>query len=336
MYYKSLYYAILMVIFGVLGYFFLDSGFSTKTKARVLYQNDSDVFYDVNYIEDGYVSDGDKYVSKMVDYIDIRYNYENILSEYVSGYYKYNVESYLTTYEDDITNSLWERKSYLVNEKIVVLDGNDINNIKIEDSFRVDFKEYRNEINEFINNYEISLSGYLHIRINILEFLNFNELMNEYADNKVITINIPLTNDIFKIDVNNIDDVDSYYDFSKDGTMNILFLIIGALCLSIMVSLIILVIKQFVFIYNRQSKYTKVLNRILSKYDSCIVRVKKFYVNKKYNMIYVDNFDELMDVYKKSNKMINFKEIKRGIESIFVIVYEDDAWIYRLVSDDLE
>ena len=83
----------------------------------------------------------------------------------------------------------------------------------------------------------MNLSGYFHIRINILEFLSFSNLDNEYADNKVITINIPLTNDIFKINVNNIDDVDSYYDFSKDGTMNILFLIIGAFCLSVMVSL---------------------------------------------------------------------------------------------------
>ena len=336
MYYRSLYYAILMVLFGVLGYLFLDSGFNTKTKIRVDYQDKSEVFYDVKYLDDKYNTDTNKYISNMVDYIDINYNYENIISQYVNGYYRYNVEAYLTAYEDNITNSLWERKHYLVNEKTKVLDENDVNNIKINDSFRVNFADYRDEINEFINTSNLDISGYLHIRINILEFLTFFDLENEYADNKVITINIPLTEEVFKINVNNIEDVDSHYDFSSNGKMNIILLIIGAFCLSVSVSLGVLVIRQFVLIYQRQSKYSKELKKILSKYDDCIVRVKRFYVNKKYNMIYVDNFLELMDVYEKRNKMISFKETKRGVQSIFVIIDEDDAWIYKLISDNLE
>ena len=180
------------------------------------------------------------------------------------------------------------------------------------------------------------MSGYLSVRINILEHLNFNSLDNEYADNKVITINIPLTDDIFKLNINNIDNRDNYYEFSSNVSMNIVFLVIGAFCLSVSVSLCILIIRQFGLIYNRQSKYNKELKKILSKYDTCIVRVKKFYVNRKYNMIYVDSFDELMDVCDKKNKMISFKEVKRDCESIFVIIDENDAWIYKLVSDNIE
>ena len=36
------------------------------------------------------------------------------------------------------------------------------------------------------------------------------------------------------------------------------------------------------------------------------------------------------------NKMISFKEVKRNSESIFVIIDEDDAWIYKLISLELE
>ena len=89
-------------------------------------------------------------------------------------------------------------------------------------------------------------------------------------------------------------------------------------------------VRQFILIYNKQNEYSKKLNKILSKYDACIVRVKRFYVNRKYNMIYLDSLQELMDVYKKKNKMISFKETKRGSEAIFVIIDEDDAWIYKL------
>lgn len=322
-----------MVMFGALSYVFLNSGFNTMTRVKVDYEDSSDVFYTVNYIENGYTNNlgNDKYVANMVDSIDINYNYSNMLSEYVSGYYRYNVLGYLIAYEDDISNSLWERKYELVSDKTVVLDKNNINSIKIEDGFRLDFRKYRDKINSFIDDYDIDISGYLHIRINILEFLNFDSLNNEYADNKVITVNIPLSDDIFKVSVNNIVDRDSYYEFSNRVSMNLVFLTIGAFCLSLALALLVIVIKQFKIIYNRQSKYKKELKRILSKYDNCIVKVKRFYVNKKYNLIYVDSFADLLDVYDKKNKMISFKEIKRDSESIFVIIDEDDAWIYKMI-----
>ena len=320
-----------------MGYLLMDSGFNTKTKSSVVYEDSSDVFYKVNYKDTNYQkTSNDKYVAEMVDSIDFEYVYNNLLSEYVSGYYKYDVSAYLIAYEDDITNSLWEREYDLGEEKVKVIDQGMVNNIKIEDDFKIDFKKYRDEIYEFIDDYGINVSGYLHIRINILEFLNFDSLNNEYADNKVITINIPLTENIFKIKVNNIDNRDSYYEFSSDKLMNIVFLIMGAFCISLAITSLIMVIRQFKVIYGVETKYRKELRRILTKYDECIVKVSRFYVNKKYNMIYVDSFKELLDVYDKKNKMISFKEVKRDSEAIFVIIDSDAAWIYRLVAGDVD
>ena len=166
-----------MVIFGVLSYLFLNSGFNTETKIVVNYEDNSDVSFTVNYYNSEYDDlYNDKYVSSMVDDIDINFNYNNLFSEYVNGYYKYNVVGYLTAYEDDITNSLWKREYQLLDEKTFVIDGNKDNSIKILDSFNFEFKTYRNEIQQFINDSDIDVSGYMHIRINILEFLNFNDM----------------------------------------------------------------------------------------------------------------------------------------------------------------
>lgn len=333
-YYRSVYYALLLVIFGVLGYIFLDSGFNTKTRVKVEYEDNSEVYYKVNYLDTNYGVSGDKYISSMVDDIEFTYDYKNLISEYVNGYYRYSVDASLIAYEDDINDSLWERKYEIIKENTVVLDANNINSVKINDSFKVDYNKYRDEIYNFIDNYDIELSGYLQVRIKILESLKFNSLDNHYDDNKVIIINIPLTNDTFKIDVNNIDSKNSCYEFTSDKAMNIIFLIIGAFCVSVSIALMVLVIKQFNVIYRMQNEYNKSLKKILSKYDDCIVRIKRFYVNKKYNLIYVDTFEELMDVYEKKNKMISFKEVKRGSESIFVIIDEDDAWIYKMIANN--
>lgn len=331
MYYRSVCYVLLLVIFGIFGYVFINSGLNTKTRVRVDYQDKSEVYYQVNYMDNNYDTSNNKYVANMVESIDFKYGYNNLISEYVSGYYRYNVDAYLIAYEDDINVDLWKRKYNLIDEKTVVINENNVNHIKIDDVFTVDFKKYRDEIYEFIDNYDILVSGYLSIRVNILESLNFNSLDNEYSDNKVIRINIPLTDNTFKIDVNNIDSKNNYYEFTNNVSMNIVLLIIGAFCVSVSVSLVLLVVRQFGLIYSKQSQYKLELKRILSKYDCCIVRVKKLYVNKKYNLIYVDSFDELMDVYDKKNKMISFKEVKRDSEAIFVIIDDNDAWIYKLV-----
>ena len=50
-YYKSLFYVFLMVIYGILTYVFLWVGFNTKTKIRVDYQDIGDVYYDVKYVD---------------------------------------------------------------------------------------------------------------------------------------------------------------------------------------------------------------------------------------------------------------------------------------------
>ena len=333
MYYKSIYYVIFMFIFIVFGYVFLDSGFNTKTKVDINYEDSSDVIYKVNYKDNNYKANNDRYVSDMVSSIDISYNYNNLFSEYINGFYRYNVEGYLITYEDDITNSLWERKYSLVDDKTVVLDKSEVNSIKIEDKINIDFNKYRNEINDFIDNYNIDISGYLSVKINIFESINFNKLDNLYEEEKSIIVNIPLTEDIFKIDVNNINDKDSYYEFTSKKGMNIILLIIGAFCISIALALLVLIIRQFKYICVNQDEYNKKLNKILSKYDDSIVKVRRFYVNKKYNMIYVDSFSELMDISIKKNKMISFKEYKKNKESIFVIIDEDDAWVYKLISE---
>lgn len=336
MYYKSIYYAFIMVLCGVFSYLFLNSGLNTTTKRYVYYENNSDVIYKVNYIEDNYSNNTNKYISNLVNDIDISFNYENILSEYVSGYYKYDVVGYLTTYMEDINDELWIREKNIIDDKVIVLDENNINSININDSFKIDFKEYRKEIYDFINEYDMELSGYLSIKINIMEYLNFSSLDNEYDDYKTITINIPLTNDTFKINIDKINNIDNYYEFKTNTSMNIILLVIGVFCLSLTITSIIMVIRQFKIIYKNQSIYKKELKYILSKYDEFIVKVNKMIVTKKYNMIYVDNFEELLDVHNKKNLMISFKEVKRDSESIFVIIDEFDAWIYRLSKDDIE
>lgn len=338
---RSIIYIILMVLFFVLSYLFIDRGINTHTKEYVYYSNDNDLTYNV-YLKDNdmfnnnKLSMGGSYITKLVDHIDFHFKFNNIYSDNLSGYYKYLVTAKLNIYEKESMDLLLTKEYTILPEKVSIIDQNNIKKIKVSDSINLDYDKYLNEINKFKTQYNSSIVGYLDIEFKLITEISFSKFNNVQKDDTIINANIPLTNDIFKININNTKKIiDNYYDFSKRNKINYMFLIIGALFVSISLAILSVIIKELIEISNKESKYNKELKKILKQYSNNIVNVKRFYNKKKYNLIYVDSFEELMDVYKKNNYPISFREIKKNYESIFIIIDDDNAWIYRLVADKI-
>ena len=336
----SLFLIIIMVVSFTFAYLFFYSGIKTKVKIFANYQENSDVSYNVilndnNIYDNNVIGEDEKYISKLVDKILIDFNYDVLYDKYISGYYSYSVDSYVVAYEDDINDSLWIKENKLLDNKVTVLNQNKLNEIDIKDSVEIDYQYYKNFIDSFIDEYKINISGYLMVKVNVnltLDFVGFSEQIDDVKEIKII---IPLSYDTFKINViDNNKDIDNYYEWSQKSSVNYLFLILGALFLSIGLSLLVVIIKEMVIISKRETKFSKNLRKILEDYGDIIINVDKFYHKKKYNLIYVDNFDELLDVYRKEEKPISFKEIKKNREAIFLIIDDDNAWVYRMINKD--
>ena len=333
---RNVIYIILMVIFTVFAYFLFDRGFNVKTKIVVNYQEKSDLNYRV-YLHDNdiynreYLGMNDKYISKLVDNIMIDFNYNIMFDKDISGYYTYKVVGTLVAYQDDITDSLWEKEYVLLNDQTNVLNANDLKSIEIKDGINIDYDKYQDELNKFKQDYDIDVSGYLMVKVIIKENIDFFGIDKVVEDTKEMKMIIPLSYDTFKINViNDNNTVDKIYDFSKKEPVNYLLLIIGAFSLSLGISFLALTIRNMVLSYRKTSDYQKELRMILKDYGDIIVEVKRFYNKKKYNLIYVDTFKELMDVYDKVGNPISYREVKKGQEAIFIIIDDDNAWIYRL------
>ena len=130
--------------------------------------------------------------------------------------------------------------------------------------------------------------------------------------------------------------VDSYYDFSSKESINYIFLGLGIISLVIMVVFLVLIIRELVIVCKRENRYVFELEKILIIHSDKIISVKRFYNKKKYNLIYVDSFKELMDVYDKVRSPISFREIKKNCEAMFVIIEDDNAWIYQMFAKDMK
>ena len=83
------------------------------------------------------------------------------------------------------------------------------------------------------------------------------------------------------------------------------------------------------------SEYHKEINKILSTYDSIIVNSDNIKNLSKYNIINVNSFEELLDAHSEVRMPINYVEINNNY-SIFVLINNDVAWVYRVAGDEYE
>lgn len=337
--FKNILWIILMIIFITLAYLLFDRGFNVKTKVIVNYEENSDVIYKV-YLKDNdiynkdYLNMNEKYISKLVDKIDIDFKYNSLFDKDINGYYEYRVDAKIITYKDDINDIIWTKDYQILNNKVNVLDKNNFRNISIDDKVSIDYNLYKDELFKYNKSYGIDLYGYLEVSFIIDEHINFKEISNEVLDNRNIKVIIPLSYDMFRIDVNNDNNkIGNYSDFSKRENINYLLLIMGSISLSLGISFFALIVRDIIISSKKRNVYSGELRKILRDNSSILVKVKKFYNKKKYNLIYLDSFQELLDVYKKVKNPISYREVKKGHEVIFLMTNDDDAWIYRLVND---
>ena len=325
---RNILYIFLMIIFIVLAYLFFDRGINVKTKIFVTYQEKSDITYKV-YLYDNdiysksYLNMNERYLANLVDDIDINFVYNSLFSKELNGYYTYSVTSALVGYTDDINESLFRKEDILF-----------LSEIKINDKVIIDYDKYFNELKKYNDEYNTKISGYLEVLMKINENLDFFGNERIIKDTKEMKLIIPLSYETFKISIqNDNNNVDKYYDFSKKEKINFIFLVIGAFCLSVGISFFALTIRNMINESHDEINYRKELKRIINNNSEILVKVKKFYSKHKYNLIYVASFAELMDAYRRVENPISYKEVKKNEETIFLMIDEDNAWIYRLVKN---
>ena len=337
--FRNILYIVFMIFFITLSYILIDRGINVKTKRIVNYQEDSDVIYKV-YLHDNeiynkkYLNMNEKYITELVDYIDLEFDYNSLYSSDINGYYSYTVMGNLVAYEDKITDKLFEKEYTLMDTKTVVLNQNKTKEININDRLLIDYDKYINELKKFNDTYNIDVSGYLDVIVKINQNIQFTGIDKVNEDEKIMRLMIPLSYDTFKINVyNDNHNLDSFYDFSKKERVNYLLILFGLFSLSIGLSFLALTIRNMIIASKSGFNYQKELKKILDENSEIIVNVKRFYNKKKNNLIYVDSFKELIDVYKKVGNPISFREVKKDKEAIFLMTEDDNAWIYRMLNN---
>lgn len=296
-----------------------DSDVSTKA---ITIKEKNNMSYKVSMLKE---STATSYLTNEIDDINTNFSYSITFDKEVEGEYTYIIKGYLAAYNND--KKVLNREIYNSTLKSFDVDGNVIN---IADSINIDFDKSLEIYNNFKNTYEMNLTSYISYDIKVF-YSVYNEYLNKNINNtKVYNIKATLSDNVSKIGVTPDDDnkrkeySDNNYE-KKPVYLAICLEFLGVilLCLTIIIYIIRIIRKN-------ETEYEKYKNYILQTYDKYIVGIKELPNLKKIEVLFVDEFKDLIDAAKTLNMPINYTEVVKGHEATFIVIHKKRAYVYKL------
>lgn len=340
---KYIFYLFIAIVFSLFSLYYFKMGLKNTYQEEVSYKSSSNVSYKVyllenDYFDEPYLGMNRTYISSLINYIDINFNYNLNFSNFVSGKYTYYIKGIIAADKvKDDDNSYWS-KSYILKEPVTISYDNQ-NSFNIDTNAKVDYQKYNSLLNEFRKDYGISFDGTFKVQLVIESESNATNIKESIPVDSLIEVRVPLTQQVIdlSIDLSNNDNEGEVSETIVNNTSsNYVFLGLGILFMSVTLCLLWLIFRYIIFIYLSKSEYSKTLKKILSTYDSVIVNVSNLPNLNDLKVIEVNTFSELIDAHSEVRMPINYYEEVADCKSVFVLVSTNMAWVYTLINHEYE
>ena len=327
----------------ILGELLIIAGIKHGEDISINYEEKSAIDYRVylkpnKFFETSFLPAGRTYITSLIDYLDIDYTYGFEFDAPVSGDYSYYFVATLSA--DRITNSAstggnyWSR-DYALTEPISGKIDN-ARTLNLDYNLKVDYEKYNKILSEFKATYSLAAEGTLKVAMVIK-----GEVANEKLDDPIaldtnLSLSVPLTEQSIEVSAatdttENQHNITSHIDGDSPSylTMRIVGVVAcaGAIALAIVAFCLRKKLKH-------ASRYEDKIKKILSDYDSVIVDVDQQPKLTGVNVLTVNDFDELLDVYNSIHLPISYYRDSKSAN--FIIINEKMAWRYTIVAKDFD
>lgn len=322
----------LFVSFGIA---LLYRGFKNYTLATLSYIDAPTLKYKVylkpnDFYDETFLEEDRPYITSLIDYINVNYNYNIKFNKSVSGNYTYYITASIKSYEKGSTgNPLWT-KNYVI-QKPKTVNVKSIYEYTLIEPVSINYDEFNDYLKDFeANTAKIALESYLVVNLVVTNQVHTDEIEAEIPND--IEFKIPLsqlaaeatvtkktTSDAETL-VEKIESDDLVFKICK--VCGVFFILIGLYTLSCIIRLN--------NVNKCKNKYFVELRKILKVYDSIIVNVAKMPSLENLNVIKVKAFSELIDAHGEVRMPINFFENEDQTKSYFTLISESNAWMYVL------
>lgn len=331
---------IFFVIFFLLffGLLFVKRGFNNYTYDMISYVEKNQIDYKVylkenDFFDVDYLNMNQAYITSLIDYLDVNFNYDLVLDAKRSGSYTYFIKGIMSADIQNGKNSYW-KKDYQITEPKTI-DFKDKNIISISENAKISYDQYNDLLKKFKNEYGLSMDGslkvFLYVTTNVQSELNDQKLIQQSSS----SISIPLTKATIEVPVavnaNSTNGVLMSDVVYLNSISYLIYKIIGFSLILISTILLIRVVLVFVKKGEKQLSYIKKIKRILKTYDGIIVNSTSIPSTKGMKVIAVSDFTELLDAHSEVRLPINYYDDKK--RALFILMNDSIAWKYTIEKE---
>lgn len=284
-------------------------------------------FYEKNFLEKN-----KKYLSSIVDYIDVDLSYLFNATKKLNTSYYYSINAKISSDYDSngVTAELWSKNYTLVPSKSLTSNSS---NFKIEEKLNIDYEKYNNLAKNFKEEYGVVADTKLTIMISINSTSKLEGYASNLTDKKTITLVMPLNKAVTDVTITGIEPTTNNITktITPDNNINYVLLILS------IVLLVISLPTGFISFYKlfkitNVSQYIVQQKRILKNYGDIIAEVTTKPDLRDIKVIRVKEFEDLINIEEELRVPILFYELRDRDESWFVINTVGQAYLYVLKS----
>lgn len=313
----------------------LNNDFKSSKNDAVTYKEKSDIDYKVylkdnNFYDTPYLEKGMAYVASLIDNIKIKYNYTFETNVESNIDIQYRVMAKLVIASQNNSSIFYEKEYELT--KNIIDEMVEEKNYIIDRDVEIDYQYYNNLANQFRANYAVNTTSYLDVYLQTIETNKENNSYKINNDNKTSLI-IPLSEQEIniKLDNKNVDETKIIDQEDKVALKDLSHIILYIVTISLTITVLVLLIKK-IYLINRKnmSTYDKHIRKLLIGYDRIIINVKSEPNKKDYNIIEVEDFQELVDARDNTKEPINYHVIKEHEKCEFFVINDNNFYLYEI------
>lgn len=288
-----------------------------------------------SFYEEEYLEKDKLYATQIIDYIDIDFDYNLLISNKADFNYSYDIEATIIGEYDNTSSGraeLWKKKYTLLKNKEE--KKADTTELSLNQNLKIDYSKYNEVVNEFKKNFKLAIDAYLNIKLNINYEGSLKESDKKVKDTESLEINIPLSKATIGIDTKYVAESDEYFMPEIPDSYNKPKVYAGVLIF--VLELVLVWILYDKFFSTKKSLYYKTLDKLLKEYSEIIIEPSTKFVAKDLQIIEIKSFDDIIDIEEEFKSPIMFYDQKEKEESWFIVINGKYAYRYKLNAKSIK
>jgi len=303
------------------------------------YIENAKVDYKVNLIENEFYTEStlderSAVIASLIKDIEVNFNYNFDLEKDQDYTYNYKIIAKTNVSESNKSTSIYETTEELVNKENQQASDK---NIAISEKVGIDYNEYNEKINKFVNVYSLSdvtSTLELDMYVNIINNCDGTQMNNE---SKVMTLSIPLTTKTVEVSIGaNVVKDQGKVLYQKSEYQNIEYIfVIGVVFAIAGLVMLIKFIKYLLDTRSAETMYAQELKQIIFNYKTYIQTSNNAISRRGYKVIQINTFNEILGLRDTMQTPILMYTEEDELRTRFVIINSGILYEYVLGAKEI-